>query len=74
VVQEIARSGGQSYQRDQAPLQRQWQQKEILRQRARDEQKEFGRNVVERYRRMTLYDGRERERRNNILCPYQTLI
>lgn len=50
----------QSLQRDQAPQRHQWGQKEFLRQRVKDEQKEFGRMVVEHYRLTT-----ERERRNN---------
>ena len=45
--------GERSHLRDRAPQQHQWQQREIVRQHGKDEQTEFGRKVVEPYRRTT---------------------
>jgi hypothetical protein len=47
-----------SHQRGQAPQQQQWQQKEVLEQRANDDPNEFRRKVAEHYRRTS-------ERRKN---------
>jgi hypothetical protein len=56
-----------SHQRDQAPQQQQWQQKEILGLHANDEQMEFRRKVAEHYRRTS-------ERRNNKGAAFGTSV